>query len=228
MPVNEPAFATGRLALLAASLLLAACAAPTYAPASRADAPAGARVREGTLAEHQLVLGRLLPLMSDLGYPVERSGQSVRLVGSCGIRLAVVTVSYIQGLVLQGTTSPCTHMTLLITEGALRGLPGDEMQALLAHELAHVHLKHTQAFQALSISPATLTGLQFNRDQESEADRFAALMLKRVGGGRACFALVELLGRINSATGSSPPETRSTHPNLVNRIREARRSCEIL
>ena len=173
------------------SLLLvlgAGCVMPYGPPA---PPPSAARVRESTPAEMRRVLAGLLPLMSDLGYPVEDTGSGLRLSANCGIRLAVVTASYVQAAVLSGTQSPCTYMALLTTEGTLAGLPGGELQALLAHELAHVHLTHMDAFRALALSPATLTGLQFGRDQESEADRLAALMLKRVGGERACYGLVE-------------------------------------
>jgi hypothetical protein len=217
------------LALLFGALLAAACAAPAYTPPIPGPrAGEGVRLREGTPTEHQQVMGLLLPLMSDLGYAVERTAPGYRLVASCGVRVAAITAGYIQAAVLPGTTSPCTYLTLLMTEGALGKLPGAELQALLAHELAHAHLKHMQAFQALAISPATLSGLQFGRDQESEADRLAALTLKRTGGEPACLGLVALLIRINAEVGPERPEARSTHPNLANRIRETRRSCEIL
>ncbi|HEV8586992.1 MAG TPA: M48 family metalloprotease [Methylomirabilota bacterium] len=198
-----------------------------------AEAPsAGAqpvRLREPAPAEHRLVVRGLLPLMADLGYPVEPAGEGgLRLLTNCGIRLAVVTRNHIQAAVLAGTESPCTHMTLLITEGTLTRLPLPELQALLAHELAHVHLRHMDAFGALAIAPATLTGLQFSRDQESEADRFAALMLKRTGGEDACLGLVAVLMRVASESPASATDARSTHPNLPARIREARRACEIL
>jgi Zn-dependent protease with chaperone function len=201
-------------------LLLAAGAAPVHAQP--------ARMREGTPVERRLVVSGLLPLMADIGYPVEPTSQGgFRLLANCGIRLAVVTRNQIQAAVLAGTESPCTYMTMLITEGTLTRLPPVELQALLAHELAHVHLKHMDAFGALAIAPGTLTGLQFSRDQESEADRFAALVLKRTLGEAACMGLVELLIRVASETQGTPPEARSTHPNLPGRIREARRACEI-
>jgi hypothetical protein len=212
-------------------VLVTACVAPSYAPPSPppSAAPAGARVRESTPVEMRRVLAGLLPLMSDLGYPVEQTASGgLRLSANCGIRLAVVTVNYVQTVVLPGTQSPCTYLSLLTTEGVLAGLPEAELRALLAHELAHVHLKHMEAFRALAMSPATLTGMQFNRDQESEADRFAALVLKRVGGEPACYGLVTLLTRLVSETRPSAAEDRATHPNVANRAREARRMCEIL
>jgi hypothetical protein len=104
--------------------LLSACA--TAAPA------VPAKIREAT-DDERVVIGRaLLPLMVVSG--TWRGTQD-----GCAAVLGVLPVDRINlGVAPSGT---CKFI-LVVTEGALRSLPPDELQAALAHELGHIRLGH--------------------------------------------------------------------------------------
>jgi Zn-dependent protease with chaperone function len=112
---------------MAGALLLAGCA--TRAPEPRA------KVREATDEERGAIARALLPLMVVSG--TWRGTQD-----GCAAALGVLPVDRINVGVAPSTTC---KVSLVATEGALRNLPADELQAALAHELGHVRLGHLEA-----------------------------------------------------------------------------------
>ena len=84
----------------------------------------------------------LSPLLIALGYPVEHTPTGIRLRGDCTIALGIVPSGTINAAIGPGWADPCVRFGLFVTKGALQTLPPGEMMALLAHELAHVHLGH--------------------------------------------------------------------------------------
>jgi Zn-dependent protease with chaperone function len=112
---------------VASALLLAGCA--TRAPEPRA------KVREATEDERRVIARAVLPLMVVSG--TWRGTQD-----GCAAALGVLPVDRINLGVAPSTTC---KVSLVVTEGALRNLPGDELQAALAHELGHVRLGHFEA-----------------------------------------------------------------------------------
>lgn len=138
---------------------------------------------------------------------------------------------------------------VFITEGAVRETRNeDELAGILAHEVAHVHLKHglqairesnlTEAGQLLlqevqrrdqgkltkvfnaSVGDITQTLLHggFSRKQESEADQVGATFLAEVG--YAPQALIEFLQRVNFDGGGFADE----HPSASQRVDALRKT----
>ncbi len=127
---------------------------------------------------------------------------------------------------------------IVVTTGLLRVLrTADELSGVLAHEMAHVTLRHgaknnarasSMVVIARSISGeggvgatvgtsiAILTLLQHSRDAEAEADRVGLQTLTAAGvSGRG---LIDALSRLGEGRGLAPPEWLSTHPDLKVRI----------
>jgi Zn-dependent protease with chaperone function len=115
------------LRMLAACGILAACAT------TRAMGPV--KPREATEPE-RLAIGRaVLPLLVVAG--IWRGPQD-----GCAVALAVRPVEPIN---LGVAPSKACKLSLVVTEGALRVLPDDELQAAVAHELGHVQFGHFEA-----------------------------------------------------------------------------------
>lgn len=115
------------LRMVAACGILAACATP------RASGPV--KLREATDPE-RLAIGRaVLPLLVVAG--IWRGPQD-----GCAVALAVQPAERVN---LGVAPSKACKFSLVVTEGALRVLPDDELQAAVAHELGHVQLGHPEA-----------------------------------------------------------------------------------
>jgi len=119
---------------------------------------------------------------------------------------------------------------------------GEEVAAVLAHELSHVTLRHSTKRIAggLGVSAAlglvlgivdigapayTLTylaSLGYERDQEREADEHGQALLERAG--ISPLGLATFFERLSSSL--SPPELLSTHPDPGDRAGRARAAAE--
>jgi len=132
---------------------------------------------------------------------------------------------------------------VVVNAGLLReAQSGDEIAAVLAHELSHVTLRHSTKRLAGSLGAgaalatvlgvvdlgapaytvAHLAGLGYERDQESEADVEGRGLLRRAGiSPLAMAAFFERLGSL-----AQPPEILSTHPDPGDRAASARIEAE--
>ncbi len=132
---------------------------------------------------------------------------------------------------------------VVVNAGLLReARSGDEIAAVLAHELSHVTLRHSTQRLAASLGAGTalavvfgfvdlgapaytvahLAGLRYERDQESEADRAGRALLR--GAGISPLAMAVFFERLGSL--ARPPELLSTHPDPGGRAEQARQDAE--
>lgn len=144
--------------------------------------------------------------------------------------------------------------TIVITDGmveaaARQNLPDDALVGVLAHEMGHVMHRHTTRMvveqgvlnvglglalgdvsTVVSTSASLLTGLAYRRSHETEADCFAAALMRRAGLGTAPMANL-LLGIEAAAHGSQQEPARtsappawakllSSHPGTAQRARD--------
>src|SRR5262245_41937395 len=116
--------------VIAMTLLVGVAAGCSSAPSKPPAKP-----REATEPERRIVGRALLPVLVLAG--IWRGPQD-----GCAVAMGVVPVERINLGVAPSTTC---KFSLLATEGALQGLPEDELQAALAHELGHVQLGHFEA-----------------------------------------------------------------------------------
>jgi len=120
-------------------------------------------------------------------------------------------------------------------------LPGDELAAVLAHELSHVTARHgTQRLAgglgataalgfvlgfvdlgAPAYTLAELASLGYERGQEREADELGLALLQRAGV--SSLGLATFFERMSRAP--SPPELLSTHPDPGGRAERARQAA---
>jgi Zn-dependent protease with chaperone function len=162
--------------LVAAVALLAAGCASIH----------GYPVRESRAVETRRVGEILDPLLAALELPSLRAISA----SSCKIGFAVVRTDKVNVWSTPGTTSPCLHFSLFVTEGALDA-PADELTAMIAHELGHLMLQHTpQSERQAAPSNEAWRAIQL---QELEADRFAVALLKQLP--EASRAACEAMGR---------------------------------
>src|SRR5215471_5676681 len=240
----------GRVAIAASlALLIAACATgPRPAP----------QVRTATPEERALVARVLTPLLVALEYSLDRTMEALRLKDGCLIGLGVLVSDRLNAAVGPGRTTPCAPFQLLVTDAALKTLPEPDLQAMLAHELGHVHLGHfAQAAvrqrqqesgkagpdrteqeppgdRETTTDSVTMTGPEIakralTREDEAEADQFAAALLRRVGGERGferCLALAHLFDRLEARSHTRPAEWLATHPLPGRRADATRADCE--
>ena len=119
---------------------------------------------------------------------------------------------------------------------------GEEVAAVLAHELSHVTLRHSTkrlagrlgASAALALilgmvdlgapayTLAHLSGLGYERDQEREADDVGQSLLMRAG--ISPIGMATFFER--SSDSLQPPEIVSTHPDPGDRAQRARRAAQ--
>jgi predicted Zn-dependent protease len=247
--------AARRLFVVGLVLVLAGCATGRYGPRPS--------LRDATDDEKRQIGPVLAPLMAALDYQNVRPAAVAPSAPRCSIPLGILRSPTINAGVSPGRAEPCVHFSLLITEGALGTLSSPELQALLAHELGHVHLGHfarakdrrrvketwsrrsTTLADTLGAIPiigapmlAALVGVEvvssgiytarmraFSREDETEADRFAVNLLRRLGGGDACLNLAAMLDRLSEGSQSRAAEWRSTHPSPERRAERVRTEC---
>jgi Zn-dependent protease with chaperone function len=150
----------------------------------------GYPVRESRGGETPRVGEILDPLLAALELPSLRAISASR----CKIGFAVVRTDKVNVWSTPGTTAPCLHFSLFVTEGALDA-PADELTAMIAHELGHLMLQHTpQSQRQRATSSETWQSIQL---QELEADRFAVALLKQLPASSrvACEAMGRFLRR---------------------------------
>lgn len=119
---------------------------------------------------------------------------------------------------------------------------GEEVAAVLGHELSHVTLRHSTkrlagrlgASAALALllgvvdigapayTLAHLSGLGYERDQEQEADEHGLSLLMRAG--ISPLGMATFFERLQDSL--RPPELLSTHPDPGGRAERARRAAE--
>ncbi len=119
---------------------------------------------------------------------------------------------------------------------------GEEVAAVLAHELSHVTLRHSTKRLAGSLGAsaalalvlggvdlgapaytlAHLAGLKYERDQEREADEEGRRLLMRAG--ISPLGMATFFERLSASV--RPPELISTHPDPGDRAQQARRAAE--
>jgi len=236
------------MALVPALVLLTAACATGPRPAPQ--------VRTATLEERARIARVLTPLLVALDYPLDDSTEALRLKNGCLIGLGVLVSDRLNAAVGPGRTVPCASFHLLVSEGALRTLPEDSLQAMLAHELGHVHLGHFAQAESRqrqreradpepgdsertvdmvavadggAMTTPELAMRALRREDEAEADQFAATLLRRVGGAhgrQTCLALVDLLARLEARGQPRPAEWLATHPSPARRAETIRAGCE--
>ena len=119
---------------------------------------------------------------------------------------------------------------------------GEEVAAVLAHELSHVTLRHStkRVAGSLGVSAALalilgavdlgapaytlahLSGLGYERDQEREADEVGRALLMRAG--ISPIGMATFFERLSSSL--HPPEVVSTHPDPGDRAQRARLAAQ--
>jgi predicted Zn-dependent protease len=119
---------------------------------------------------------------------------------------------------------------------------GEEVAAVLAHELSHVTLRHSTRriagglgvsaalalvlgvvdFGAPAYTLSYLASLGYGRDQEREADEQGLALLQRAG--ISPLGMATFFERLSSSL--NPPELLSTHPDPGDRAERARASAE--
>jgi Zn-dependent protease with chaperone function len=126
----------------------------------------------------------------------------------------------------------------------LVGNDDDAIMGILAHELGHLHQRHTtrRIIQSSIIAavgatlfgdvssvvagiPALLGDLKYSRDAETEADDYAIDLFKANGLKLEALAGVfEKLGAKTATRGGEPPGYLSTHPPSAERVARIRRA----
>lgn len=244
----------GVIALLALALAGGACAT-----GPRSDPPP-VKVRLATAEERTLVVRVLAPLLAALDYALDGADDELRLRDGCLISFGILISDRLNAAVGPGRTTPCVSFQLFVSEAALKTLPERTLQALLAHELGHVHLGHfAQAASRQRLQEtwdSTLTGTTpetvdlvavsdsggvttvspvaalraLRREDEAEADQFAAALLRRVGGDQGrefCLALVDLFARLGARNQPRSAEWLATHPSPARRADAIRADCGV-
>lgn len=134
-------------------------------------------------------------------------------------------------------------MVVLLDELVEASRHDDEIVAVLAHEIGHLHERHTvrQVLQTSAAGvlvaavmgdvlsatsyaaalPAFLLNARYSRAFEAEADRFGFLLLDRTGIDRGHF--VRFLTRLEKEHDTGLPGFLSTHPRAAERTRGAGR-----
>lgn len=129
---------------------------------------------------------------------------------------------------------------IVVTDDIVALLADDEdaLMAVLAHELGHVHHRHLvrrlvygaavgaagmalfgDASGLVAALPTLMLDLQYSRNAEREADRYAANLLK--AGGLGAASLATALERLGNGKEDSPAYL-STHPATAERIARLR------
>lgn len=217
-----------RLRLVAAlCVVLAGCASAK--PRARV-APPPPVLRGPTPEEQARVDVVLTPLVSASG--ICAAGEP------CAVGLAIEPKERIH---VAAGPAPPKKFVIRITTGALRNLELPELQAALAHELAHVQLGHfeTRRERRLAEGPGaggsnrtTEDALRANRasdrDEEFAADRYAVELLEKLPGspGHGCAEMLLLLERLDLEQLSPGwANWLSTHPTPATRLQTLQVEC---
>ncbi|HXF78927.1 MAG TPA: M48 family metallopeptidase [Usitatibacter sp.] len=139
---------------------------------------------------------------------------------------------------------------IVVTDQLVQALDDEEIAAILAHELGHVHYRHSTrvllsgSFHALVVmavfgdassissiaatAPTVLVNSGYSRDFEREADAFAFDLLERTGSSPEAFAtaLEDLMAAIGAKKRGIDFGYLSTHPQTGERIEAAREAAK--
>ncbi len=118
----------------------------------------------------------------------------------------------------------------------------DELAGVMGHEIAHADRRHSTQNMTKSYGVAfvldlltggengpewgkilagitgNLTGLQFSRTAESEADQYSVIYLSQTG--YRCDGAAGFFRKMMQSGSAAPPEFLSTHPNSERRVRD--------
>ena len=133
---------------------------------------------------------------------------------------------------------------VILTDDMVKLANNDQLEAVLLHELGHIHHRHllTQLVQSamFSIGAAIMVGetsgisdtlvsvtvlgasLHYSRDHEREADEFAAKQL--IHWHQSTESLIQLYELLKSEQKIDVPDWASTHPELDERIKSLKQS----
>lgn len=202
-----------------------------------------------------------LPVEADVTLGRTAFAQLVSADRRCDDEAALRYVEQVAKPLIEASASPFTFQFAVVDDGEInafalpggfvgvnRGLleaakSGDEVAAVLAHELAHVTLRHGTRRVVRQLGSAALLGLLFggtdlegvaglagglvgvayDREQEAAADGEGQRLL--VASGVSPLAMATFFQRL-AASGPSIPTLLSTHPDPGDRSEEARRAAE--
>jgi Zn-dependent protease with chaperone function len=222
-------------ALMIAALLAAACAGPTTGPTTRSPQPspqpqptAGREAPKPIDASQAERLQRLMtPLIKAMNNQRPLNKVRIGLVDDPNINAANAGDSQ-----------------FMVTTGLLQKANDDQLQGVLAHEVAHEDLGHVAKAQTLgaglnigvilldqlipgsgAITPIAgeLVARGYSRREEYEADRHGVELLRRIGKPKE--QMIDTLSWLMQASGPSGGGFFATHPATGDRI-EALRKME--
>jgi Zn-dependent protease with chaperone function len=220
-------------ALFAAALLAAACAGPTTGPTTRSpqrspqpQPTAGREAPRPIDASQAERLQRLMtPLIKAMNNQRPLNKVRIGLVDDPGINAANAGDSQ-----------------FMVTTGLLQKANDDQLQAVLAHEVAHEDLGHVAKAQTLgaglnigvilldqlipgsgAITPIAgeLVARGYSRREEYEADRHGVELLRRIGKPKE--QMIDALSWLMQASGPSGGGFFATHPATGDRIEVLRK-----
>jgi len=213
----------------AVALLTASCATssgPTSGPApgpSRQPQPTAGRPAEAKpidAAQAQRIQRLMVPLIQVMDHKRSLSDVKVGLIADPSINAANAGASQ-----------------FFVTTGLLEKANDDQLQAVLAHEVAHEDLGHVAKAQALgaglnigviildqilpgsgAVTPIAgeLIARGYSRNEEYAADRHGVDLLKRIG--RSKDQMINTLQWLMETSGNSKGGFFATHPGTGDRI----------
>lgn len=207
-------------------------------------------VVERVSAGQEARLGDLVLAQSRLQFRLVESGPAVEAIRGIGEQLTAGSRHRYRWLVADSSevnAFAAPGGVVVVHAGLLRAASSaEEVAGVLAHEIAHVELRHslrtlvkglglrTLAAVALGDFSGTaaaeaaqqLTALRFSRDAEREADREGVRRLAAAGIDPA--GMARFLEKLANAESLAPPPLLSTHPATEERLAELRREAALL
>jgi hypothetical protein len=154
----------------------------------------------------------------------------IRPQSACKIALVVNDVDG-RDLEAHPSSSPQVCLVLFATRGVL-DVTQPELQALVAHGVAHLQLGHATTAGRRATTGIGHVGAMsaeqrrlYTEEEETEADRYAARLLNTMPRGGDCPALGAVLERI-AGEGARWSEWVGQHPSAAGRAATARGFCE--
>ncbi len=222
-------------ALLCAAALAGACATPVSSPSpspgpgpetrapQRQPAPSTAKVDP---AQADRLKRLMVPLIQAMDHPLKPGQVKVGLMDDPHINAA-----------------NAGNGEFYVTTGLLAKANDDQLQAVLAHEIAHDDMGHVAKAQRLGLGlnigmiildqiipgsgaltpiAGELIARKYTRTEEYAADRHGAELLRRIGKPKE--QMIDTLTWLMKTEGSSPGGFFATHPATGDRIEALRRA----
>jgi Zn-dependent protease with chaperone function len=210
----------------ALSIVIGACVLrlrATYAtPGGATAAAAGLVLSAAVLAWTALTAARHLRAA---GRQARRHEQTARLVGRPDLALGAVLVEHPQ------PTAYCVagrQPTVILTTGALLALDAGQLDAVLAHERAHLTWRHHRLLAMARISRRALPFMPLMRDTEAQVERLVELhaddAAARARDPRSLATALVVL----AASASPAPALAAAATDAVQRINRLLRPAEPL